>query len=210
MEYIFLENRTIAFADPGEKAPAKAITYGYRNMEDLIDFVMEEVPETLPARTTVWIECHNAQETFQLFISQFKVVEAAGGLVKAFDSNKNSWTYLYIYRYGMWDLPKGKKEKGETDEENALREVMEETGVKNIRICRFLRSTYHFIGIKGGDKVAIKKSNWFEMESEKVQDVRPQVEEGIVKAEWLSPEEISDRKNLMYSSIALLTQSYFN
>lgn len=32
-------------------------------------------------------------------------------------------------RYGRWTLPKGKREAGETDEENALREIKEETNI---------------------------------------------------------------------------------
>jgi 8-oxo-dGTP pyrophosphatase MutT (NUDIX family) len=33
-------------------------------------------------------------------------------------------------RYGDWSLPKGKAKRGETDEECALREVEEETGLR--------------------------------------------------------------------------------
>lgn len=211
MEYIFLENRTIVFADSKDQAPEKAVTYPYRNMEDLLDFILEEIPETFPVRSVVWIVCQDAHQIFEDFLRNFKIVEAGGGLVRAFDKGKNGWSYLYIYRYGMWDLPKGKKEAGETDEDNALREVMEETGVKDIRINRFLRSTYHFIGMKGGgDKIAVKKSNWFEMESDTIQQVTPQTEEGIIKAEWLSEEEVREKIHMMYSSIALLTRNYFN
>ena len=32
-------------------------------------------------------------------------------------------------RYGDWTFPKGKRERGETDEECAVREVREETGL---------------------------------------------------------------------------------
>jgi 8-oxo-dGTP pyrophosphatase MutT (NUDIX family) len=43
--------------------------------------------------------------------------------------------YLVLYRKdGSPDLPKGHKEKGETDEETALRELVEETGIRAERV----------------------------------------------------------------------------
>ena len=45
-------------------------------------------------------------------------------------------------RYSRWTLPKGKREKGETNEETALREIREETGVSG-RILRPL-TTVHY------------------------------------------------------------------
>ena len=53
------------------------------------------------------------------------VVRAAGGLVVRDD------LVLLVHRpkYDDWTFPKGKAEDGETDEECALREVREETGL---------------------------------------------------------------------------------
>lgn len=43
--------------------------------------------------------------------------------------------FLVLYRKdGSPDLPKGKKDKGETDEETALRELSEETGLVSSRV----------------------------------------------------------------------------
>jgi len=53
------------------------------------------------------------------------VVRAAGGLVVRDD------TVLLVHRpkYDDWTFPKGKAEDGESDEDCALREVREETGL---------------------------------------------------------------------------------
>ena len=63
------------------------------------------------------------------FFRKFKLVKAGGGLVM---NNNND--VLLIYRRGKWDLPKGKLDKGETLEDCAVREVMEETGLKKVTL----------------------------------------------------------------------------
>ena len=54
------------------------------------------------------------------------LVRAAGGLVV------RDGDVLLVHRpkYDDWTFPKGKAEDGETDEECALREVVEETGLR--------------------------------------------------------------------------------
>lgn len=57
------------------------------------------------------------------------VVKAAGGLVFK-ETSKGKLRVLVAHRprYDDWGLPKGKADKGETPEETAVREVLEETG----------------------------------------------------------------------------------
>jgi 8-oxo-dGTP pyrophosphatase MutT (NUDIX family) len=43
---------------------------------------------------------------------------------------------LLHYPSGHWDFPKGHVEKGETDEETLRREVMEETGIADLRLSQ--------------------------------------------------------------------------
>lgn len=53
--------------------------------------------------------------------------------------------YLIIRHVGgHWDFPKGHVEKGETEEETALREVLEETGL-SARICPGFRETVRYL-----------------------------------------------------------------
>ena len=58
------------------------------------------------------------------------VVRAAGGVVTRPGADGEP-ELLLVHRpkYDDWTLPKGKAEPGETDEETALREVEEETGL---------------------------------------------------------------------------------
>ena len=78
------------------------------------------------------------EELKKAFFKKFTIVQAAGGMVK----NEKNETLL-IFRRGKWDLPKGKLDKGESLEECAVREVEEETGLKNVKLVSPLIITYH-------------------------------------------------------------------
>lgn len=70
-----------------------------------------------------------------------EVVRAAGGVVWR-SGPGNSVEYAIVHRpvYDDWTLPKGKLAPGETEEEAALREVEEETGMR-CRLGRALGTT---------------------------------------------------------------------
>jgi 8-oxo-dGTP diphosphatase len=58
-------------------------------------------------------------------------VRAAGGVVWRPDADGRPEVLLvHRPRYDDWSLPKGKRDPGETDEECARREVLEETGLR--------------------------------------------------------------------------------
>ena len=65
-------------------------------------------------------------------------IQAGGGLVE-----NELREVLFIFRRGKWDLPKGKLDRGETLEQCAIREVEEETGVRQLNLVRFLLITEH-------------------------------------------------------------------
>jgi len=128
----------------------------------------------------------------------FDIIEAAGGVVR----NENG-DVLFIYRRGVWDLPKGKIEEGETAEQTALREVKEECGVEELSNEKFLEKTYHLF--KEGGRRKMKITHWFLMEAPSASDLRPQSLEGIEQVRWISPGD-EDFKNTarVYESIRLI------
>lgn len=105
------------------------------------------------------------------------LIEAAGGLVK--NENKE---YLFIYRQGKWDIPKGKIEKGEAVKTAAVREVEEECGIKVSSLEEKICKTYH-VYIMRGD-VVLKKTHWYKMRCKAQNKLKPQKEEGITDARW--------------------------
>jgi 8-oxo-(d)GTP phosphatase len=58
-----------------------------------------------------------------------ELVRAAGGVVRRVGPNGIEVLLVHRPRYDDWTLPKGKAQPGETDEETAVREVAEETGI---------------------------------------------------------------------------------
>ena len=125
------------------------------------------------------------------------VVMAAGGMVL---NPKNE--VLFIFRNGRWDLPKGKIEKNESLEEGAIREVEEETGVKNLEITRFLQKTYHIFQRKG--KYKLKVTYWYEMRTEYDGELVPEEKEGIMKVKWKNTEKAQKALQKSYANIKLL------
>jgi 8-oxo-dGTP pyrophosphatase MutT (NUDIX family) len=137
------------------------------------------------------------KEIMKTLKSKIPVSKAGGGLVY----NKNG-DILFIYRNGKWDLPKGGTEKGETIEETSMREVEEETGVKNLVIGEKLQKTYHIFKRNGVYKLKI--TQWFEMHTDYTETPIGQLEEGIEKVAWLNPEEVKEALNNSYENIKLL------
>lgn len=130
------------------------------------------------------------------------IIEAAGGLVF---NHQND--LLMIYRRGVWDLPKGKVDDGETLEQCAVREVMEETGLQHIQLIEFLTTTYHTYKQKG--ITILKPSHWFKMVSSVEEILIPQTEEDITQIKWMSKAEAYEVKNKMYPTIRLIVEQYF-
>ena len=128
---------------------------------------------------------------------KFPEIIAAGGKVI---NNKSE--ILFIYRNKKWDLPKGKAEKNENISETALREVEEETGIKNLSIIKPLDKTYHIF--KRGGKNYLKTTYWFEMKSDFNGKFKPQKKEGITRVEWIGTENLSFILPKSYANIRLL------
>lgn len=129
----------------------------------------------------------NPNEIWKEFSKIFKIVHAAGGIVI-----NNNEKVLFIYRLGRWDLPKGKLEPNEKLEHAALREVEEETGLKDLILEQFVNTTYHIYKEKrdGKDLKILKTTHWFKMKYIGNEIPKPQIEEGITNVDWKSFDEI--------------------
>jgi 8-oxo-dGTP pyrophosphatase MutT (NUDIX family) len=70
------------------------------------------------------------------------VVRAAGGVVVRDGDGGPEVVLVHRPKYDDWTLPKGKLEAGESDEECALREVEEETGLRCELVEELQSSSY--------------------------------------------------------------------
>ena len=138
------------------------------------------------------------------FLNMFKLIEAAGGLVRNLKTNH----FLFIFRNKKWDLPKGRINKNEEVQKAAIREVEEETGVENLSITKPLNTTYHIF--KRNRKYRLKKTFWYLMETDYNGELTPEIKEGIEKAIWIDKKLIVPLKSEMYQNINLIISTYFN
>ncbi|HET8734990.1 MAG TPA: NUDIX domain-containing protein [Pricia sp.] len=139
----------------------------------------------------------NHEEILKKFTKKIPLTVAAGGVV-----TNAKGKVLFIYRKDKWDLPKGKLDKGESIEDCALREVMEETGVKGVRIENFLRTTYHIY--KNSGTYTLKEVHWFAMRTEYTGKLKPERKEGVVKVKWKGPRKIQKALENSYTNIKIL------
>lgn len=120
-------------------------------------------------------------------MSTVKPITAAGGVVYRPYQTDTVPEVLLIYRRGVWDLPKGKHEEGETIRECAVREVAEEVGLgKFPEITKQLPDTYHEYRQDGSHYG--KTTHWFAMQLREKPEkgFSPQQVEDIEKVEWYS------------------------
>lgn len=146
--------------------------------------------------------CEDVEMVFQLFLSNYKLIEAAGGLV--FNSNNE---LLLIERLGVWDLPKGKIDLGETPEIAALREVEEECAVNELSIEYLVCKSYHTYFFK--EKYILKRTFWYKMNTSFKGNLVPQEEENISKVEWQHFTKKSITNLNTYESIKDVLNNYF-
>lgn len=108
-------------------------------------------------------------------------VEAAGGVV--YKRVGGSLQVLMIFRRDVWDLPKGKIDRGESRREAAIREVAEETGSEPPQIEKKIAVTIHTYTDEWG--YFTKTTHWYAMRSPS-QKFSPQTNEDITKVCWIN------------------------
>lgn len=142
------------------------------------------------------------EQEWNAYLEDKLIIEAAGGMV--FNSKGE---LLMMFRRGLWDMPKGKLDEGETIEACALREVEEETGISNLMLNGKLQTTYHTYPFQG--KTVLKPSHWFKMECTGTEDLVPQTEEDITELRWVDKVEAAELANEAFPSIREMIEKYY-
>lgn len=199
MYKVFVNEKKLTLSKYPEEIEKNLRFEGFATLEIAVDLL----ENTSCPEMNVYGE--NIEEIWEDFTHMFKVIEAAGGLVK----NKNN-ELLFIRRMGKWDLPKGKIEKGESLEQAALREVEEETGLKELILEEFLNNTFHIYTERNGEKI-LKTTYWFKMTYVGNSQPIPQKEEGISEVCWKNEEMIKNEViRMTFENIRLILDDYWN
>lgn len=192
MYKVFIDNKPIIFTEKWIKSP-KTLDFVLVNVNSFLQIDLVKCRFDLPIGVLLVVIANYPEKAIQAAFSSYKLVEAAGGIVK----RKN--TYLFIERLGVWDLPKGKMEQGESPKETAVREIEEECGISNPIIGKLLGVTYHTYTFKG--ELTLKKNWWYSLKYDGPKELSPQSEEDITQAVWLTKKEWGKVMGNTYASI---------
>lgn len=138
-----------------------------------------------------------------LGIMEKKTIVAGGGLVV-----NNEQELLMIFRRGKWDLPKGKLDPGETIEACAVREIKEETGLREVILDRKLSITHHTYFDTYLQEEVIKETHWFLMQAPGKQPLVPQTEEDITEIKWVAAREREECLANSYETIVSVIREW--
>ena len=194
MYKVFYNDRTVFFIDDCQKYfdLNEGLFYKFTDRNQLRQLL--ELFSNVPGFKNLFIYHNDIDFVFSEFSSLFKIIEAAGGLVKTPDDY-----FLIIKRKGLWDLPKGKLERKEKSEKGAIREVEEECGISNLKLSDQIETTYHIY--TENDKQILKKTIWYEMLHDGNVTLTPQTKEQITEAKWIHKNNIHEIKQNTYASI---------
>jgi 8-oxo-dGTP pyrophosphatase MutT (NUDIX family) len=199
MYIVFIAEKPFIIAENRDVLPM-----AYRHVPEVpADRFLRDLPYVLlrhnPSEGCICLT-DDVEGTWRIFLSHFKVITAAGGIVR-----NEKGQMLWIYRNGFWDLPKGKTEAGEDPGPCAEREVTEECGIQKLRSGRQLITTYHTY--THHNKFFLKVTDWFEMTCSSSEKLIPQTEEGIELIRWFDPQDLREPIEGTYESLRYLLKS---
>lgn len=195
MKTIFFNQRAMILCREGEQAEKDPEAVIVIDSGD--DTILANAVNTIDTGSGIrrlYVLCDNPELTYERLRKLFTEVDAAGGLIC-----NDLGEFLLIFRNGLWDLPKGKREKGESTAENAVREVMEECGIPAPELGELICVTDHTYHRDG--QFVLKHTYWYSMSVSSSAPTRPQTEEGITQTAWVPAGEIRQYAGQTYPSI---------
>jgi len=200
MYKVFIENRPVIICEKNTIKLDSIILFS----EKVTSFEKDIFPlfKKSEPKIPIILIAKDAHLEFERLFEGYKRVIAAGGIVQKFDK------FLFIKRYGKWDIPKGKLNKKEDPEIGAIREIEEECGISNPTIKQFICCTYHTYRFK--DKPLLKLTYWYGMNYDGNEELIPQTEEGITKVKWFTKNKIEKVRRNTFLSILEVIDHYFD
>lgn len=184
MYKVFIDNKAIFFLQT-DKIIKKKNVFRVSSKEQIASLISDGKHKSLILTNP------DMKRLFEAYFEDHEKLYTAGGIVQKDNE------FLVIKRNGIWDLPKGKVETGETKKKAAIREIEEECGISNPQIVSKLGSTYHTYQFKG--RKVLKENTWYHLIYDGKDRLMPQEDEGITQVKWVSKKKLYKLKS--YPSI---------
>lgn len=191
MYKVFFKDSCFFLTEQTNFTQETTFSFKHREFQATKEFILRLLDHPQPFTAAIFHD--DVEELLAIFKSCFTYVKAAGGVVRQGNC------LLAIKRLGMYDLPKGHLESGETIEQCAVREVEEECGLKEVQITDTLGSTLHIY--PRNNQWYLKKTYWYAMSCPPYPELKPQTEEDIEEVFWLPISEIASILPETYASL---------
>lgn len=174
-----------------------------KNVSEIeLDKILSFLDSHVPTNVLSLIITVNDYDLVKAYLrSKFKIIKAAGGIVRKKEK------LLMIYRLKKWDLPKGKKEKGERYKQTAVREVAEECNV-SVKLGKKICTTWHTYTMN--KRAMLKKTRWYVMDIVDDSRMRPELTEDIEDTRWMNRKEVYHALEHSYKSISYVVEQYYD
>jgi 8-oxo-dGTP pyrophosphatase MutT (NUDIX family) len=197
MYKVFIDQKPVVFIGKEELSTGVNVEKA-KNIADLDE--LKPLLKKASVESPVFLTAKNPKKAFNSFFSDFKKIEAAGGIVQ------RKQKFLVIKRKGLWDIPKGKIDKGEDAETACVREIKEECGIDGHRIMHPLVETYHCM--KWNGEPAIKRTYWYMLAYDGPKATQPEVKEDITEATWMSRKKLLGIRTDTFGSITEVLDAF--
>ena len=199
MYKVHFEDRFILISPEPDRLQKYGLFHNFNRTKELYRLISDfQSDKSIPSVNIFGTDINYIWKLFRIYFTE---IQAAGGLVK-----HTSGRFLFIEKRGRVDLPKGHINNGEEAEAAALREVQEECGISGHKIIKPLEATYHTYS--KGKISCLKKTQWFLMHYGGRLIAEPEIHEGITRAEWLFPDEVSRIRERAWPSLLDVINTY--
>lgn len=197
MYKVFIDQKPVVFIEKEELSTEKLVGKA-KNVSSIDD--LKPLLSKASIESPVFLTSKNPKKAFKTFFNDFKKIDAAGGIVQ------RKQKFLVIKRKGLWDIPKGRIDKGEDAETACVREIMEECGIEQPSIVHSLCETYHCM--KWNGQPALKRTYWYMLTYDGSKDTTPETKEDITEAKWMSREKFLDIRKKTFGSINVVLDAF--